>query len=797
VRRRSPALAVRAALPALLAAYVAGILLADRGALGPDAALTAGALGLAVAALTRGRGRGRFAAALLATACAGAFHLGVALEAADRAPPGPVEATVDARVVGALRTPHWTRLDLAGARSPLADDPPVPRRIRVYVRPGEGGALVGAVPGEEVRARLRLRPAGGLRNPGAGDPEAPRRRRGIAAVASPVHPTLTARLDAGGPGAALQRLRARTAGRLQERGPGGALLAALALGDRGGLDPSHRDAFARLGAAHLLAVSGLHLALVAGAIYAAARRLAARIPALAARRDARELAVAAALVAAAGYALAAGWGVPVRRALLLLIALGVAILRGRPAARSHPLLAAALVILALEPSALFSPGAWLSFAATAALVAAAGSAEGEGLRHAVATLARASATAFLATAPVAAAAFGVATPWAVPGNLVLVPWVGGLVLPAALASVGALAMAPAAPAGAALATLAAGLAEATLEAVGALAARLPGPAAGAAPAPVFLIAGGALALAALTARSTGLRVAGSLAVGGLLTLAPPAAVAPGPPRLVVLDVGAGDATLVQGRRGALLLDAGAAFPGVDRGRDAVVPALAALGVERLDALVLTHADVDHRGGAPAVLRSLPVEALWLPPGGRSDPGFAAALQAAARARVRVAERGAGDPARRLGDLRVEILWPPRGPAAAAPDNDRSLVLRVSAGGGPRVLLPGDLEAAAEAELVARGTDLRAELLKVGHHGSRSSSSRAFLAAVGGAAAVVSAPCHGRFAWPHPEVVARLREQGYALWWTGRDGAVLADLGDRWWIRSWGPPRCSVAGRSRR
>jgi len=795
VRLRSPALPERSALPALLAAHAAGILLADRGAMGPDAALVAGALGLAGAALTRGCGR--FAAALLATTCAGALHLGIALEAADRAPPGPVEATVDARVVEALRTPHWTRLDLAGARGPLAGDPPVPGRIRVYVRPGEEGALAGAVAGEAVRARLRLRPGGGLRNPGAGDPGAARRRRGIAAVASPVHPTLTARLDAGGPGAALQRRRARTAARLQERGPGGALLAALALGDRGGLDPAHRDAFARLGAAHLLAVSGLHLALVAGAVYAAARRLVARIPALAARRDARELAMAAALAAAAGYALAAGWGVPVRRALLLLIALAVALLRGRPAARSHPLMAAGLVILALEPGALFSPGAWLSFAATAALVAAAGRAEGEGLRHAVGALARASATAFLATAPVAAAAFGVATPWAVPGNLVLVPWVGGLVLPAALASAGALAVAPAAPAAAALAGLAAGLAEATLEAVGAAAARLPGPTTGAAPAPVLLIVGTGLALAALAARSTGFRVAASLVVGGLFTLAPPAAVTPGPPRLVVLDVGAGDATLVQGRRGTLLVDAGAAFPGVDRGRDAVAPALAALGVERLDALVLTHADVDHRGGAPALLRMLPVEALWLPPGGRSDPGFAAVREAAAGAGVPVAEHGAGDTPRRLGDLRVEILWPPRRPAAAAPDNDRSLVLRVSVGGGPRVLLPGDLEAAAEAQLVARGTDLRADLLKVAHHGSRSSSSRAFLAAVGGAAAVVSAPCHGRFGWPHPEVVDRLREQGYAIWWTGRDGAVLADLGPRPWLRGWGAPRCRLTGRSRR
>jgi competence protein ComEC len=205
----------------------------------------------------------------------------------------------------------------------------------------------------------------------------------------------------------------------------------------------------------------------------------------------------------------------------------------------------------------------------------------------------------------------------------------------------------------------------------------------------------------------------------------------------------------------------------------VLPALRALGVRRLALLVASHADLDHRGGLPAVLAGLPVDALWLPRGGRADPAFAA-LCAAARARgVRVEERGAGDPTLHLGDLEVSALWPPaRGGGASR--NDRSLVLRVGVA-GRRLLLPGDLEAAGEAALLASGADLRADVLWLPHHGSRTSSTPGFLAAVRPALAIASAPEHGRFGMPAPEVRARVAAAGAGLWWTGRDGALLVGL----------------------
>jgi competence protein ComEC len=246
------------------------------------------------------------------------------------------------------------------------------------------------------------------------------------------------------------------------------------------------------------------------------------------------------------------------------------------------------------------------------------------------------------------------------------------------------------------------------------------------------------------------------------------------PRVVALDVGQGDAVLVQGARGALLVDGGTALPGGgDLGRAVVVPALAALGVRRLDVVAASHADLDHRGGLASVIGGVAVGELWLPHGGVADPGFASVVALARERGVLVRERGAGDPVAAVGDLAVESLWPPRDEGETRSDNDRSLVLRVVVA-GTRVLLTGDLEAGAEAALAARA-DLRAEVLKLAHHGSRTSSTPAFLRAVGAEVAIASAPCLGRFRMPHPEVAGRVARGATSLWWTGRDGAVFVGL----------------------
>jgi competence protein ComEC len=285
-----------------------------------------------------------------------------------------------------------------------------------------------------------------------------------------------------------------------------------------------------------------------------------------------------------------------------------------------------------------------------------------------------------------------------------------------------------------------------------------------------------LVVASLVAVRTRSRVCLAIAVTAIVALAPPRALPPPPPRVVFLDVGQGDAALFQGRSAAVLVDGGTAVPGgADLGARAVVPALAALGVRRIDLVIASHADLDHRGGLPSVLRALPVAEVWLPHGARGTAGFGGVLAAARERGIRVRERGAGSPAADFGGLRVTPLWPPP-EVGTASRNDRSLVVRVESA-GRRVLLPGDLESSAEAALLASGADLRADVLKLAHHGSRTSSSAAFLTAVDAGVAVVSAPCGGRFGMPHPEVLARTRERALSVWWTGRDGALMVGLGD--------------------
>jgi competence protein ComEC len=378
----------------------------------------------------------------------------------------------------------------------------------------------------------------------------------------------------------------------------------------------------------------------------------------------------------------------------------------------------------------------------------------------------------------------VLAPLGLAANLLAVPWTGLVLLPASLAAALAAGAAPEARASAFVVHGVTQVAEGSLAVARAAAEwapafSVPGPAR------FWLAAAGLGVLGVVRARRTAARVALGVAIPCGLALAPPPAVSPPPPRVVFLDVGQGDAVLVQGRKGVLLVDAGLAVrDGPDLGARVVVPALRALGVGRLDLVAASHGDLDHRGGLPAVLRALPVERVWLPHGGAGDAAFAETVRAARALGATVEEHGAGSPALRVGDLRVVPLWPPPGPGDGS-RNDRSLTLRVEVA-GRTVLLPGDLEASAEGHLLARGAPLRADVLKLGHHGSRSSSSAEWLEAVGGAVAVASAPRFGRFGMPHPEVVARAHAAGYALWWTGRDGAVLVGLEPVLHVRGWRP-----------
>jgi competence protein ComEC len=778
-----------------------GIALADRGVLRPALALALGAMALLGGAMAARRPRLRWAAALLTAAAAGALGLGERLESAFRArPTEPVECTLEGTVRAVAAGETWFQIDLAEIVAVGRGDPPVPERVRLYGEPTPEDlpAIEAQLPGARIRARVRLREPRELRNPGSRSRLRDLDRGGIGAQGRLVHPALHVRMperEGPRPLAGLHARRAAWSERMAVAGAGAGLLRALALGDRRGLPQAQRDAFARLGIAHILAVSGLHLALVASLFFAAVRWTLGRSAALAARRDTRVFALGAGVAAAVIYALLSGWGVPVRRALALLCGLALAVAAGRPRAALPPLAAAAIAVLACEPQALFLPGAQLSFAASLALAVAGRRSVasppldvGFAARRTSAAL-RVSASAVAVTAPLVAIHLGRVAPFALVVNLVAVPWTAFVLLPAAGLALIAAALPPG-PFSEVILGWAGAPAHGTAIAAAFLASRLPAPPVAGRPGCLGWAVVGVLVVLSFAAAKTRTRVLLAVAVTAVLALAPPPALAPAPPRLVFLDVGQGDAAVAQSDEAAVLIDGGTAIPGgIDLGARAVVPALAALGIRRLDLVIVTHADLDHHGGIPAVLRELPVAEIWVPHGARAGKAFDAMLAVARAREVPVRERGAGSPAVDFGSLRVMPLWPPPG-AAPASHNDRSLVVRIDVA-GRRALLPGDLSTSAEAALLASGADLRADVLKLAHHGSRTSSSEAFLAVVDASVAVASAPCGGRFAMPHAEVLARTRERALSLWWTGRDGAVMVGLGERFAVFGYADPAAPV------
>jgi competence protein ComEC len=789
---------LRGLLALLATAQAAGILLAEQVWIRSEIALPLALLALVLGLAVKRSAPLRAACAMVVAFCAGAVALQARLEAARFAPAGGVvEATIEGRVARVARQVDWMWVELRRVRNLDAAGPSLPWGVRIQGprTPSSLPAFESHRAGERVRARVRLKPPRALQNPGSRDRSRSLARRGIGAIGHLAHPALHVEIEASKAvplSGILERVRADASQRLRAAGAGGGLLAALSLGDRSGLSLETRDALARLGLSHLIAVSGLHLSLIAVLAYAVGRFVFSRLGFIAERRDPRRLSILAAVGFAAAYALLSGWGVPVRRALVFLIAVAIGFLRRRPGRRGHPLVLAAMIVLAFEPGALFEAGAQMSFAASAAILAGLGGRKradrqgriGVRIRRDIDALLRTSATAIAATAPLAALHFGRVAPVGVLANLIAVPLTAALLLPASLLAALATLLRPAAPLTEATLWGSAAVASAALRGAERIASWLPEPPPIPPPSIAPLLLAFVLAALVTRLRTTSGRILLATAGAALLAQCPAPAIAPRPPRMVALDVGQGDAVVLQGRGATILFDGGTAFPGgVDLGRTTVVPALAALGVARLDLVIASHGDLDHRGGLQAVLERVPTARLWLPAGSGGDPAFAALLAEAEERGIEVAEKGRGDRTERLADLQVTPLWPPR--SSGMSRNQASLVVRVDVAGS-RVLLTGDIEAATEAALLSSGAELRAEVLELPHHGSRTSATPAFLRAVAPVVAIASAPCPGRFGMPHRVVLDRADALGIPVWWTGRDGAVLVGLSPRPVVSGWAP-----------
>jgi competence protein ComEC len=495
------------------------------------------------------------------------------------------------------------------------------------------------------------------------------------------------------------------------------LAVALLLGDRSGLADDDRLLFERTGTMHVLAISGMHVLLLAAMVHALLRGLGLGPRA----------AAGATLALALAYVPVAGAGAPVRRAVAVLSFHGLALLRGRPPDAGSALGGALLLLSLTDPAESLSVGSLLSFVAAAAIVWLAGpwrdrwSARHRLLRRFPAirqdrpvrllvagyllAAVPVSLAAWLATAPIVARSFGVVTPLAPLVNIVVGPVVSVLL--------GAVALVALACPGAALAATA--LARA-LRALLGWGAALPGGLALVPPPPLAAVVLWLLGVALL-------RRGPLLATPCFLTsfvLAVATRMAPPPdPELVVLDVGHGQAVLLRWPDGGtVLVDAGSRTrPGV--ARLTLRPALRALGVTRLDAIVVTHADADHWNAVPLLLGLFPTGEVV---SGAEPPRQVVEAARAAGVPLRVAV--AGETLRMGPRARLSVLAAGEG---ARTENDASLALLYDAQ-GRRALLPADREERGLRLLLAAGTP-RAEVLLAPHHGARCAEAGAFGRAV--------------------------------------------------------------------
>lgn len=621
------------------------------------------------------------------------------------------------------------------------DTAALPSKIRVaWYRSSE--SLRG---GECWRLRLVLRtPHGGV-NPGAFDYEGWLFRQGIGATATVRSGEHCA--DTGSH--RLLRLRQAFSDQLKTwlpDHPALPMVAALTLGDTSGLDDDDWQAFRLTGTTHLVAISGFNVAIIAGVVFWLVRALWRLLPALCLRLPAPTAALAGAVLAAFLYALLAGFEPPVQRAALMLGLLALAGAWGGLGTPSRALALAWGLIVATDPLTVLAPGLWLSFTAVAAIfyVSAGRLGTRSGWRTAITVQLMLS----LTLAPLTLYAFQGTSLTGPLVNLLAVP-LAAVLTPALIAALLLSFVLPVLGL-----PLLRGVADGLMLAQDGLlwlAAATPQAWAAASPEPAALLLALIGALALFAPLGVPLRIFGVLAFSALW-LPPPRPVEHGF-RLTVLDVGQGLAVVVHTARHTLLYDAGPAYPGgFDAGRSVVVPYLLRNGVRSVDRLIVSHGDLDHRGGVAAVEAALQVTDRR---GHGSDRPCTAG------------ERWHWD------GVDFELL---AGPDASASDNDGSCVLKLSHD-GHAVLLAGDIEARREALLLDdQPARLRAEVLVTPHHGSRTSSTAAFIDAVAPALAVHSAGWHHRFGHPSPVVVSRYAERGIAQLATGDSGAVSIDWG---------------------
>jgi competence protein ComEC len=646
----------------------------------------------------------------------------------------------------------------------LTSDARVPERISLsWWNRGTrdvAAAVPEVKPGERWRFTVRLKRPHGTANPHGFDYEAWLLERGVRAtgyvrprgsaerLARMVHrPSYWVE-------AVRDRVRERILNGLADRAYAG-VIAALVMGDQRAIPPEQWQTFTRTGVNHLMSISGLHVTMISGLAYAITLALWRRSARLTLRLPAAKAAVVGGVVAAFLYTLLAGFAVPAQRTLYMIAVVAAALWIGTATSASVVLAAALLVVVAIDPWSVTSAGFWLSFGAVAAILFAVVNRVAQP-HWAIAWL-RTQAAVTIALLPLLLALFQqvslispVANAFAIPVvSLVVVPLaLAGSVLPLDLVLY--------------LAHLVMAWCMIALDWLSGLPQAVWQQHAPAEWATAIALAG---ALWFIFPRGVPGRWVGALLCLPLFFVVP-AMPRVGELRITVLDVGQGLAVLLQTARHALLYDTGPAFgPAADSGNRIIAPYLRAVGVARLDGMIVSHDDSDHTGGAASVLQALPVG--WLASSlADMDP-----LPLIADEAFRCYAGQSWD----WDGVKFEVLHPLYASyELPLKNNDRGCVLKASAPGGS-ILIPADIERRSEEILLAQSETLAADVLIAGHHGSKTSSTPAFVQAVSPRTVIFAVGYRNRFGHPHSAVMARYLESGSTLYRTDNDGAVLVTI----------------------
>lgn len=611
--------------------------------------------------------------------------------------------------------------------------------------------------GECWRLRVRLNRPHAYQNPGGFDYEAylfyhRLRAKGYVREATP--PQL---LTASAPWYAIDRLRQNLGERIRAQLPDTAyagMIVALANGDSRGVTPEQWQTLRRTGTSHLVAISGLHISLVGGIVFFLGRWLWALPGVTVLRLPAPMFGAIAGLLAAAAYAALAGFVVPTQRALIMLAVVMSGVLLRRRIQPSMLLAIALLLVLIHDPLAVMAAGFWLSFAAVAVIVfAISDKATEQSLFHKWGYLQWAIALGML---PLTLSLFQQASLVAPIANMLAVPVFDLMAVPLTL--MGVLAMNVMPDIVAHLCFQSAAWLLQTLWWVLDHLARLPWSLWSQHQPPIWTVVCACIGIAwLLMPRGTPARFAGSAWLLPMVLVAPPAP-AVGEVWFTLLDVGQGLSAVVRTSSHTLVFDTGPRFGAAfDTGEAVVLPYLHAVGVRRVDTLIISHGDNDHIGGAASILNTLPVTEI-----------LSSVPERLPTARLcQVGQRWRWD------EVEFTLLNPLDTSFTHA--NNASCVLQVRSRYGS-ILLPADIEAKAEKALVARwGKSLRADILVAPHHGSKTSSTENFIDAVAPRYVLFPVGYRNHYRHPNAQVAQRYAERGIFALDSPASGAIELSL----------------------